>query len=324
MSRKRIYLDEVDGPQDPPKKKSPKELVESIKGTNYDPTVQFKDEVLIGANIQENPNAKAVGDYFKSYVESPGVHRIWGNQLRWYGNYHPRRNSKIGRFFYGNPKTGMANAIVGFKNLDTNGVYDIDASVVNSQNAQRGNNKYTIIGLYDDVEDEDHPEGFVLPHELTHRLPYGKLSGAQADALDRNQNTIINGHDELREEKYSDLQGLRFLLYDEGIYDSRSKKDATPEDIQKLRDKYPQLRPLKQMDNNKAAWMINHVVQNNNNDLYRRSLKHGGIYIKPSHRGRFTALKERTGHSTSWFKEHGTPAQKKMATFALNAAKWKH
>ena len=58
--------------------------------------------------------------------------------------------------------------------------------------------------------------------------------------------------------------------------------------------------------------------------IYRRSLKNGGIYIKPSHRGRFTALKERTGHSTIWFKENGTPAQKKMATFALNAAKWKH
>lgn len=56
----------------------------------------------------------------------------------------------------------------------------------------------------------------------------------------------------------------------------------------------------------------------------KRRLKDGGIYIKPSHRGRFTALKERTGHSSTWFKEHGTPAQKKMATFALNAAKWKH
>jgi len=32
------------------------------------------------------------------------------------------------------------------------------------------------------------------------------------------------------------------------------------------------------------------------------------IYIKPSHRGRFTALKKRTGHSASWFKAHGTPA----------------
>ena len=50
----------------------------------------------------------------------------------------------------------------------------------------------------------------------------------------------------------------------------------------------------------------------------------GGIHIKKENRGKFTALKERTGHSASWFKEHGTPAQKKMATFALNARKWHH
>lgn len=50
----------------------------------------------------------------------------------------------------------------------------------------------------------------------------------------------------------------------------------------------------------------------------------GGIHIKPENRGKFTALKERTGKSASWFKEHGTPAQRKMATFALNARKWKH
>lgn len=53
-----------------------------------------------------------------------------------------------------------------------------------------------------------------------------------------------------------------------------------------------------------------------------KSGKDSGIYIKPSHRGKFTALKKRTGHSASWFKAHGTPAQKKMATFELNARKW--
>ena len=50
----------------------------------------------------------------------------------------------------------------------------------------------------------------------------------------------------------------------------------------------------------------------------------GEIHIKPENRGKFTALKERTGHSASWFKENGTPAQKKMAVFALNARKWNH
>ena len=50
----------------------------------------------------------------------------------------------------------------------------------------------------------------------------------------------------------------------------------------------------------------------------------GKIHIKPENRGKFTALKKRTGHSASWFKTNGTPAQKKMAVFALNAKKWKH
>lgn len=54
------------------------------------------------------------------------------------------------------------------------------------------------------------------------------------------------------------------------------------------------------------------------------TFKDGGIFIKPENRGKFTALKERTGKSSTWYKEHGTPAQKKMATFSLNATKWKH
>lgn len=52
--------------------------------------------------------------------------------------------------------------------------------------------------------------------------------------------------------------------------------------------------------------------------------KGGKIHIKPENRGKFTALKKRTGHSASWFKAHGTPAQKKMAVFELNSRKWKH
>lgn len=60
------------------------------------------------------------------------------------------------------------------------------------------------------------------------------------------------------------------------------------------------------------------------NDITFNKGKDSGIHIKPQNRGKFTALKKRTGKSASWFKAHGTPAQKKMATFALNARKWKH
>lgn len=56
-------------------------------------------------------------------------------------------------------------------------------------------------------------------------------------------------------------------------------------------------------------------------DNYLR--KNGGkIHIKPENRGKLTALLKRTGKTASWFKAHGTPAQKKMAVFALNSRHW--
>lgn len=59
-------------------------------------------------------------------------------------------------------------------------------------------------------------------------------------------------------------------------------------------------------------------------NVYNDFANGGSIHIKPENKGKFTALKERTGHSTSWFIKNGTPAQKKMAVFANNARKWKH
>lgn len=62
----------------------------------------------------------------------------------------------------------------------------------------------------------------------------------------------------------------------------------------------------------------------NLNKPHYDSGKDSGIHIKPENRGKFTRLKKRTGKSASWFKAHGTPAQKKMAVFALNSRKWSH
>lgn len=57
-------------------------------------------------------------------------------------------------------------------------------------------------------------------------------------------------------------------------------------------------------------------------DLYNEYRGGGSIHIKPENKGKFTALKKRTGKSASWFKAHGTPAQRKMATFELNSRHW--
>ena len=50
----------------------------------------------------------------------------------------------------------------------------------------------------------------------------------------------------------------------------------------------------------------------------------GGIHIKPSHRGRLTELKERTGKTEEELYNDGNPAHKKMVVFARSARKWKH
>lgn len=95
------------------------------------------------------------------------------------------------------------------------------------------------------------------------------------------------------------------------------KEENTQDDWSKL--------PFKE-----RAALIGLGVQNNIYDIntirdtYNKYASGGNISIKPENRGKFTELKERTGKSSTWYKEHGTPEQKKMAVFALNARKWNH
>ena len=57
----------------------------------------------------------------------------------------------------------------------------------------------------------------------------------------------------------------------------------------------------------------------------RGYMKNGGrIHIKPSHRGRLTELKERTGKTEAELYNDGNPAHKRMVVFARNSRKWKH
>ena len=59
-------------------------------------------------------------------------------------------------------------------------------------------------------------------------------------------------------------------------------------------------------------------------DYSDMSYKKGGIHIKPSHRGRFTEYKKRTGKTTEEALHSKDPHVRQMANFARNAAKWKH
>ena len=46
------------------------------------------------------------------------------------------------------------------------------------------------------------------------------------------------------------------------------------------------------------------------------------IHIKKANRGKFNALKRRTGKTTEELKHSPNPLTRKRATFAANAAKW--
>lgn len=97
----------------------------------------------------------------------------------------------------------------------------------------------------------------------------------------------------------------------------------------KAKDLYNELKKEQEIARGRALLSYDNAIEsadkmNDLRDMSNYMAKGGKIHIKPENRGKFTALKKRTGKSASWFKEHGTPAQKKMATFALNARKWKH
>lgn len=55
-----------------------------------------------------------------------------------------------------------------------------------------------------------------------------------------------------------------------------------------------------------------------------QAIADSGIHIKPSHKGRFTAYKERTGKTTEEALHSKDPHVRQMANFARNAKKWKH
>lgn len=264
--------------------------LEKYRGTSSDPmafwagiatTKEGAEKYFRENAIRESAGAQEVADYFKSYANSPGYARIRNNQEQWWKQRHPYK-----KIYEGTGKAmGYTDSLQSGIQVSPYGVFDL--SVTPQISKMRTQPKAGMITVGTN-EEKDWPYWFVLPHEMAHiantfGVPY---YSAQAEALSRNTNTSP-GHDSELEEKHSDKEAMMFLLYKEGIYDSRGEKDCTPEDIAKLREKYPKLRPLQQMDNEKAAWMINHVADAGEqeslygNHLGNLSASGGKIHIKP-------------------------------------------
>jgi len=135
--------------------------------------------------------------------------------------------------------------------------------------------------------------------------------------------------DIIQEETYGTHTPIHAVVFDSVDSEGRSRYNYSNGGDQPsaivVRGRYPQL----ETDDGANAFRFVGTPQDSTRwikEYEQLNQKRGGgsIHIKPENRGKFTALKKRTGHSASWFKAHGTPAQKKMATFALNARHWKH
>lgn len=226
--------------------------------------------------------------FWKSYVDSPGFERIKKNQRNWTKNQNWSKDqvkliARNNKAFYNDLKYNI-------KNLDADFLYaDRPSQGSFAETVKKGyeedwRKSYYVIGTQDSYNDENKiffPAIGTESHEYYHlvdpHIVNGNLETTQNKILDLNQNTQLsenvfsNEHDARNVEKAADIAELKKLLYLEGIYDVRGAQDATPEHIQKLRDVYPNLRPLLQMDNEQAAFMINHIAQNdnkNNNTFY--------------------------------------------------------
>ena len=235
---------------------------------------EFKNnprDAYIKYGIRENPEADNIKAYFSSYASSPGYQRIRENQKNWWIQRHPYQKLYIDPEKVLTITDSIRN---GLSNIKTK-VFDLELPT------DVGVNYFGNTALLGTIDTGVYPRDFVMAHELAHTANWRGLDSAkqsaQGEALDQNTNVEKNGHNEQRSEKHSDKEGLMWLLYKENIYDSRGTKDCTPEDIAKLRKLYPYLRPLEQMTDDEAAWMINHVADKGTNYDMTNFAKHGGV-----------------------------------------------
>lgn len=200
-------------------------------------------------------------NFFNSYLKSKGVERILNNQNTWWEKRHPYRK------WYSNSDQGTK------KWLDVaskTNPYFYDADMYPEQSAVYTipNYKHRVI-ITGRRDNKEFPYNFTVGHEFAHgKAPFtlfGPLmfhnKSAQQEALDQNTNTN-KGHDSKWDEKHADNWRLKYLLYKEGIYDARDDKDITIEQVQQLRQLYPELRPFKQMSDEEIQFQINNVAHN--------------------------------------------------------------
>lgn len=230
-----------------------------------------------------------VSNYFNSYLNSKGLQRILNNQDNWWTARHPYRK------YYSNPDQGTREWLEAAKKVEphryTTNMY---TTLSASYGVQGEPEDIIVVGDKPDTSDGYHfdPQ-FVMGHEYAHgKVPYLKYwlgragfssKSAQTEALNQNTNTLP-GHNSRNQEKHADQWGLKYLLYKEGIYDSREDKDITIDQVKELRKRFPDLRPVKQMTDEQLMFQLNNVADNSRNSTNKDN---GTYYAKKGNKLRY-------------------------------------
>ena len=185
------------------------QTINKYKGTNQNPIRGHHnwidgdvEKLLVNWHIRESPE---VVEYFQSYINSPGFNRILQNQDKWWEKRHPYRkyytSSEINKTkkWYQNRKFPVVFSLNMHSDISWYKPYQHAAYVGQIPSSY---DKKTAEFLYETA----------IGHELSHGVSPSHFNG-QKEALDMNQNTKKNQHDEYRSEKMADLWGIRYLLY---------------------------------------------------------------------------------------------------------------
>lgn len=232
-----------------------KYFINKYKGTNYDvtqtwtPFPQFKivdltpekaEKELIDTHLREYDSG--VKNFFKSYIVSPGYAYVIKNQTEYLGK---------------SPQYDL-HAIE--KELDKSKIFYTTEHPEYSFAKPFLHHAFVKTG-WDGKGTRKLPIPFVEAHEFAHTVPH--INYVQEKLVKSNTNAE-KGHNSMSHEKHADIWGLKYLLYKEGIHDIR-KGPVTKDRVKELRKRYPEIRPLKQLNDENATWMLNHVAQNTNN-----------------------------------------------------------
>lgn len=225
--------------------------------------------------LPEYPGTDDVKDFFSTFAKSAGMDAIKKNQKEYISKRYP--------YYKEISDSDIDESFVRISNLMSGSGDDKILDLGDLGSVMSRNFGQRIIGVSDKNWSPYYgysrvPMDFTLAHEISHDsdtiMPGNDLISRENKGAER------NGHDERVNEKRADINGVRYLLYKNGIIDQRGGGKVKKHHIRKLRKLYPGLRPLVQMDDEQIASMLNLIADSGNGVDMSNIASDGGFLRK--------------------------------------------